>query len=272
MSGGLSGTSGIGTQTFLYTLTILAAVAGVVNIINVITRVHDTPQVGIAAPIVWETSSLISWILFAWIPWIGYRLAPPNVLPRWKLLLHAPVAVLFALVHVLSFVALRKLAYALNGATYDFGAFTPHFLYELSKDVFGYSLAIGGFAVIEHLLRQRRLEAAPGQTITFDIRDGAKLTRVRLGDILAITSAGNYVEFVLNDGRRLMMRSPLSALENELSPRGFLRTHRSWLVNAAQMTALKPEGSGDYEVELGTVKVPLSRRFPEALAKLKKGD
>jgi len=40
-------------------------------------------------------------------------------------------------------------------------------------------------------------------------------------------------------------------------------------VNAGQMTALKSEGSGDYAVELGTVTVPLSRRFPEALAKLR---
>jgi DNA-binding LytR/AlgR family response regulator len=35
------------------------------------------------------------------------------------------------------------------------------------------------------------------------------------------------------------------------------------------MTALKPEGSGDYTVELGSLEAPLSRRFPEALAKLR---
>jgi DNA-binding LytR/AlgR family response regulator len=85
-----------------------------------------------------------------------------------------------------------------------------------------------------------------------------------------VTSAGNYVEFVLADGRRLLMRSPLSALEEELQPRGFLRTHRSWIVNASRMTALKPEGSGDYTVELEGVHAPLSRRFPEALAKLRR--
>ena len=65
------------------------------------------------------------------------------------------------------------------------------------------------------------------------------------------------------------MRSPLSALEAELASHGFVRVHRSWLVNAMQMTGLKPEGSGDYSVELGALTVPLSRRFPEALAKLR---
>ncbi len=71
------------------------------------------------------------------------------------------------------------------------------------------------------------------------------------------------------DGRRLLMRSPLQALETELVPSGFVRTHRSWIVNIRKVTTLKPEGSGDYTVELGKQSVPLSRRFPGALAKLR---
>ena len=65
------------------------------------------------------------------------------------------------------------------------------------------------------------------------------------------------------------MRSALMTIESELAPHGFLRVHRSWLVNPSQMTALKPDGSGDYTVELGQLEVPLSRRFPEALARLR---
>jgi DNA-binding LytR/AlgR family response regulator len=140
-------------------------------------------------------------------------------------------------------------------------------LYEARKDVLGYALFIGLFSLIDQLLRQ------PGETpverATFDIRDGAKLTRVRLDEILAISSAGNYVEFFLADGRRLLMRSPLRSVESELGPRGFVRTHRSWLVNGKKVTTLKPDGSGDYTVELGQQAVPLSRRFPDALAKLR---
>ncbi|HYJ34867.1 MAG TPA: LytTR family DNA-binding domain-containing protein, partial [Rhizomicrobium sp.] len=104
---------------------------------------------------------------------------------------------------------------------------------------------------------------------TFDIRDGAKLTRVMLADILAVTSAGNYVEFLMQDGRRLLMRTPLSAVESDLAERGFVRTHRSWLVNEKAVTGLTPEGSGDYEVALGGLTAPLSRRFPAALARLR---
>ena len=166
---------------------------------------------------------------------------------------------------------MRTLAYSLAGDRYEFGAFLPSFSYEFAKDAFTYALFVALFALIEKLLRRQALIAAPGQTLSFDIRDGAKLTRVRLDQVLAVSAAGNYVEFLLSDRRRLLMRSSLSALESELDARGFLRTHRSWLVNARQMTGLRPEGSGDYAVELGSITAPLSRRFPEALAKLRSG-
>jgi len=269
MSGDALGTSGTLRRTFLYGFAAAATMVAAVNIINVITVRHDAPDYGLMGPVVWEASSWLTFMAFFWIAWVAYRLAPPAVRPRWRLLLHVPAALLFSFCHVAGFVVLRKLVYRLAGAHYDFGAFLPHFFYEFYKDALGYALFIAGFALIEHLLRQQQLIATPGQTLTFDIRDGARLTRVSLSDILAVTSAGNYVEFVLRDGRRLMMRSPISGLESELAPRGFLRTHRSWLVNAGHMTALKPEGSGDYEVELGALKVPLSRRYPQALAKLR---
>ena len=66
------------------------------------------------------------------------------------------------------------------------------------------------------------------------------------------------------------MRAPLSQVEAALTPHGFVRTHRSWLVNAARVRALQPAGSGDFRVALdGNLCAPLSRRFPEALARLR---
>jgi hypothetical protein len=268
ISGDAVGTSGTLRRTFFYAFAAAATMVAAVNTINVITITH-VPRMDLAGPVVWEGSSWIGLMAFFWIPWIGYRLAPPFVRPRWKLLVHIPILFLFSLLHVCGFILVRKLIYGLAGDHYAFGSFWPNFFYEFRKDVLGYALFVAGFALIEHLLRQQQLIETPGQTLTFDIRDGAKLNRVRLDEVLAIASAGNYVEFVLRDGRKLLMRSPLSALQNELGPRGFLRTHRSWLVNAKAMTALKPEGSGDYTVELGSLEAPLSRRFPEALAKLR---
>jgi len=272
ISGDAIGTSGILRRTFLYGALATAATVGVVVTQNVISTTHAAPRLGLLAPVIWEGSSWVSLMAFFWLPWIGYRLAPPWVRPRGWLLVHLPILALFSLAHVGGFILLRDLAYRLAGSIYDFGSFTGEFLsFELRKDALAYPLIIGAFWLIEHLLRQQQLIETPGQSLTFDIRDGARLTRVQLAQITAVTSAGNYVEFVLADGRRLLMRSPLAAVDEDLSPRGFVRIHRSWLVNGAQVTGLTPEGSGDYTVALPGLDVPLSRRYKAALKQLRGG-
>ncbi|MBN9588280.1 MAG: response regulator transcription factor [Alphaproteobacteria bacterium] len=271
ISGDAVGTSGILRRTFFYAFGVAAVLVGAINALNMITDYHDLHHIDWREPLIWEGSSWITLMAVFWITWVGYRLAPPFVRPRWRLLVHVPLALAFSLAHVVGFLWLRELAYWLAGGHYDFGDFWPTFAYELRKDGLGYCLFQGGFALIEHLLRQQQLIATPGQTLTFDIRDGARLTRVQLAQITAVASAGNYVEFVLRDGRRLLMRSPLSAVEEDLSPRGFVRTHRSWLVNGALVTGLCPEGSGDYTVTLPDLSVPLSRRYKAALGQLRGG-
>jgi hypothetical protein len=269
ISGDAVGTSGILRRTFLYAFGVAAVVVAAINTLNMITDYHGMHRIDWREPLIWEGSSWITLMAVFWITWVGYRLAPPSVRPRWRLLVHVPLALGFSLAHVVGFMWLRELAYWLLGSQYVFGNFWPTFAYEFRKDGLGYCLFQGGFALIEHLLRQQQLIEAPGQTLTFDIRDGARLTRVQLAQITAVASAGNYVEFVLRDGRRLLMRSALSAVEEDLSRRGFVRTHRSWLVNGALVKALTPEGSGDYTVALPDLEVPLSRRYKAALAQLR---
>jgi hypothetical protein len=269
-NGGEFGTSGNGRTVFLTTFAITAVIVGVVNINNVMTFVHEEPRLGLGQPIVWELSSWITWLGFLWIPWLAYRLAPPLGAPWWRLAAVHPVcAVLFAVGHIGGFVVLRKLAYALSGANYAYGPFWHEFLYEFGKDAMGYVLTIAGFTLNERVFGALSARPKAKPEATYTIRDGNRLIRVAIADVLAVSSAGNYVEFVLRDGRKPLMRSPLGAIALELEPHGFLRVHRSWLVNPQAMTALTPDGSGDYTVALGSVSVPLSRRFPDALAKLK---
>ena len=273
LSGLFFGTDGSHRQAFIYAYAVAALFVTAINTLNVMSVLHDMPHLNPLEPLIWEGSSWLTLLAFFWIVWLAWRLAPFNVRPRWLLLIHIPAALVFASAHVGSFIALRIFAYWVLGGHYHVGHFWTQFLYELRKDGFGYLMFLAGFALIERLLRQQQPAAplAPAADTTFDIRDGAKLTRVRLSEILAVTSAGNYVEFALADGRRLLMRKALAALENDLESRGFVRTHRSWLVNAARVTALKPEGSGDYEISLGSLDVPLSRRFKAALIKLRAG-
>ena len=162
LSGEALGTSRIARRTLRYCYAVAVVVVGAVATIDGITISHEQPQYGLAAMIIWEGSSWLTFILFLWIAWIAYRIAPLAARPRWKLLVHIPAALLFSLAHVAGFVGLRKFVYWLGGAQYDFGAFFPNFRYEFAKDALGYVLFIAAFALVEHLVRQQSLIDAPG--------------------------------------------------------------------------------------------------------------
>jgi DNA-binding LytR/AlgR family response regulator len=263
--GGLSGAErGALTAGYL----VSALIAAFICTFNVLTRVHDFPEQGVLRPLILEGSSFPCVLLAFPIPaavalWMARR--RPGL---WRMAqVNIPAAALFFVVHVGGFTLVRMAAFpVLLHGTYHVGSLTRDGPYEMVKDVLAYAISVAGFRVLLGWTARLAPERLPG---VFDIRDGQRLVRAPLESILAVRSAGNYVEFLLVDGRRPLMRKPLAALEAELAPLGFVRTHRSWLVNAGRVTGLRPEGSGDYAVEIGELEAPLSRRFPDALAALR---
>ncbi|MBF0665464.1 MAG: response regulator transcription factor [Brevundimonas sp.] len=253
-------------------LLIVAPVALVVVTVNALTHLADLPRLAAWEPWVWEATSAAAIVLFAlWIPWLTTAAASPEeaVAGGWRpklrfALVHLAGLLAYSGLHVTAFVWMRKAAYALMQApAYEFGG---RFVYELRKDLISYAVFVGVFWLLA-ILRRRRDE--PLRPVSFDIRDGGRIIRAPLSQIVAVSSAGNYVEFWLADGRRPLMRATLAAIEVELERFGFVRAHRSWLVNAGAVTGLRPDGSGDWTVELGALEAPVSRRYPQALERLR---
>ena len=265
-----AGTSPYNAKAFAAGFTVTAIIVAIINTLDITATFKMRPEFGVLLPIVWEATAGLAVLVAILIPWALLKYVPLEKKPVWPTaILYIACAPLFSVVHVATFIVMRVIAYSAFGSHYDFGPLIPGFAYEASRNVFAYFGSLATFWLAARYFERQPLVAVGSRL--FDIRDGARLVRVPVHDILAVTSAGNYVEFVLRDGRRPMMRRPISALEAELGADGFVRTHRSWLVNAMQVTGLKPAGSGDYEIEIGSVSVPLSRRFPEALAKLRAG-
>ncbi len=251
-----------------------------VDTVNVFSSLHDLRGgVQVWEPVVWEYSSAVLSLMLMPLVAQALRIAPPSR-RHWTrfALVHGLGTVVYSLIHVGGFVLLRKLVYAALGHVYLFGPLSD-VIYEYRKDVLGYvvSLTVLAFAAQRQPANTSVASAAAAAPVAseppvFDIREGARLIRVRTGDIVAATAAGNYVEFRLHDGRRPLMRTTLSRVEATLAAHGFVRTHRSWLVNAARLRSVVAEGSGDFQLELDDgVQAPLSRRFPEALARLRQG-
>jgi DNA-binding LytR/AlgR family response regulator len=163
-------------------------------------------------------------------------------------------------------VGLRKLAYFAAGGFYDFshGRLWIELVYEYRKDVITYAILAGVFWLI-----QWRAEAAAARARAtperIEIRDGATAVYLPPGDIVWVEAAGNYVEFHARGGVRLV-RGTLSAWEAKLAPLGFVRAHRSRIVNRARIAAIRPTPSGDLSIALDDGReIAGSRRYREAV-------
>lgn len=125
------------------------------------------------------------------------------------------------------------------------------------------------------MLRQRQREAYGAalrgfvdgaQSLdTISVRSVGRIEQVKVGDILRIESAGNYVELRLA-GRTVLHRMTLSRLESLLAPGEFVRVHRGTIVRRSQIAGMETRGDGTYWLSLrnGEV-VAVSERYAGAL-------
>jgi LytTr DNA-binding domain len=272
-SGAPRGTNGLADLALVLLIIVILLV--VVCTVNVLSVLHDVSRAGRVLPawepIVWEGTSAVTDLVGCLAIWAAVRIAPPT--GRWMRFgaVHVLGSLVYSGIHVGGMVTLRALIYALAGHHYVFTA--SDVPYEYRKDVLSYVgfASIFWFAPLRAALRAPPAPP-PTRVEVFEITEGARLLRVPVADIIAVRAAGNYVEFLLSDGRRPLMRAPLMEVEGALAPNGFLRTHRSWVVNPARVRALEPAGSGDYQLSLdGGETAPVSRRFPQALERLRGG-
>jgi DNA-binding LytR/AlgR family response regulator len=274
-SGAPAGTSGARRGLLLRAYLAITGVAMLVAFINVMTQLDDARRFGRAlspaAVASWELSSAAAMLLASAVIYWTVRLAPVR---RGRLAatlaIHAGASIVFSALHVGVMVLIRTALYAAAGSRYDFAL--SQWPYEYRKDLLTYIALAGVFWAAARLARgaEPAPQAASPAVPTFDIQDGGSIYRVTVREILAVRAAGNYVEFVLEDDRRPLMRASMARIEAVLAPHGLVRTHRSWLVNVGRVRALCPAGSGDFRLDLrGGLAVPVSRRYPAALARLR---
>lgn len=248
----------------------VAALVVAVDTVNIFSTIHDWAERGQSLPFwmpaVWEYTSAFATLLCSPLIYAAVRFAGPGS-KSWPLFVgvHGGASLIFSSLHIVLMNAMRVAIYAAVDRHYPFGE--SGFWYEYRKDLLAYLV----IASIFWLFTTRTFGAArPTGARMIDIQDGKKLIRVRADDIAAAHAAGNYVEFMLVDGSRPLARKALRDALFELGDESFVRTHRSWLVNIRHVRTLTALGAGDFELELDIgAKVPLSRRFPGALARLK---
>ncbi|MEZ5939522.1 MAG: LytTR family DNA-binding domain-containing protein [Hyphomonadaceae bacterium] len=261
---------------------VVSLVVAVVNATSALLDMDDR-QARLAAwePWVWELSSVVvllplalglSWAIWRWPPPLGSRRTMD-----WARFagVHLAGSVAFSALHVGGMVLIRMLAYrTMAGWEYAFdsrhGGLALALVYEWRKDALSYAaicLPFWGWRYLRALREARSTEpAAPaGGDERIEIRDGGRTRLIAPADIVWLEAAGNYVEIHLASGAHLA-RGTLASFEAKLAPLGFVRVHRSRLVNRTRVAAFRPTPSGDLELTLDDGRtLAASRRYRAAL-------
>jgi two-component system LytT family response regulator len=102
------------------------------------------------------------------------------------------------------------------------------------------------------LLRQKN---APAIDSVF-IKAGYDQIRIVFNELLYLEGAGNYMSFIMNDGRRIMSRLTIAEVTSLLPGDIFVRVHRSYIVNKTKVDRVER-----HQLHIGQAVVPVGGAF-----------
>jgi DNA-binding LytR/AlgR family response regulator len=100
------------------------------------------------------------------------------------------------------------------------------------------------------------------------IKSKERILLVDTADIIAVEAKGSYVVLKRTSGSQTL-RGAMSAITEILKPFGFVRIHRSVLVNTAMVQEIEPRSTGEYLLRLkGAIEYTVSRTYKKNLRHL----
>lgn len=84
-----------------------------------------------------------------------------------------------------------------------------------------------------------------GKSARIAIKSKGTILFIDAADVIAVEAKGNYV-LLLHISSSHMLRESISTMEEKLTLHGFVRIHRSVLVNAALVEEIHPRPTGEY--------------------------
>jgi two-component system, LytTR family, response regulator len=91
--------------------------------------------------------------------------------------------------------------------------------------------------------------AAPPASSKIAIKNNGRILFIEPRELAVVQAEGNYVLLQQESGSYLL-RESISTIAEKLKPYGFVRIHRSVLVNASFVRELRPCSTGEYELRL----------------------
>ena len=100
------------------------------------------------------------------------------------------------------------------------------------------------------------------------VKTGGRVVVIRVADVDWVKAEHDYVSLYVGN-KAWLVRETISSIEARFANRGFVRIHRSTLVNVDRIRELRPLEKGEFRVVLRDgVELKLSRNFRAALPRL----
>jgi DNA-binding LytR/AlgR family response regulator len=100
------------------------------------------------------------------------------------------------------------------------------------------------------------------------IKDKGSILFINPGDVVAVQAEGNYV-WLQRESDSYLLRESISMVAEKLKPYGFIRIHRSALVNTAFVVEIKPYSAGKYGLRVrGGKEYAVTRGYKKNLKSL----
>jgi DNA-binding LytR/AlgR family response regulator len=113
-----------------------------------------------------------------------------------------------------------------------------------------------------------RSETPPVRPIKIAIKTKGKILLIHPSDILAVEAEGNYV-LLRRPTDSYLLRESISTMAEKLQAYGFIRIHRSVLVNASAVEEIHPGTTGEYMLRVtGGREYMVSRTYKSNLKSL----
>ncbi len=113
--------------------------------------------------------------------------------------------------------------------------------------------------------RQRLQALAKRDSPRVAIKVKGRILLINLGDVVSVQAEGNYV-LLQRDSTSYALRESISTVAEKLRPHGFIRIHRSTLVNSTFVEEIKPYSTGEYGLVVkGRQEYRVTRTYKENL-------
>ncbi len=102
-------------------------------------------------------------------------------------------------------------------------------------------------------------EKASNEEDFFFVKVDGVQHKIWFTDILYIQSKGNFVQLHLGD-KKMLTAETLSNMDKKLSPHGFLRVHKSYVINARKVKSIQGN-----QLEIEGMKVPIGNSYKQVV-------